>query len=219
MLNNITMTTSRQKVARLSRLLWQSPTSKRTTTRTTHDTRSMLNQSPLATAANSSISSTQRFLSSTMTQTSSSSSSTSSTYVSPYQDLFEMMKDTTNSSGLSFVSSSCESSQNIPKLLCGIPETVLKFRTTCYDRLMLAPYVQPSEYKVILQVKMKHLPLETDAEKEIFYQIVGKRFNHESQELKLTSNQFASRIENKRHLCWMLDRIVMGAKNLARDSF
>lgn len=78
--------------------------------------------------------------------------------------------------------------------------------------------MQPGEYKVILQVKMKHLPLETDVEKEIFYQIVGSRFNHELQELKLTSNQFASRIENKRHLCWMLDRIVMGAKRLAQDS-
>lgn len=209
-------------MARLSRLLYQSPTGKKKTT-ATHD--ATMNVLPMVTIGNTnSTVITQRCLSSTMTTQASASSSSS--YVSPYQDLFELMKDssskTNNSSSASTFlppSSSTPSQTNVPRLQCGIPETVLKFRTTCYDRLMLAPYVQPSEYKVILQVQMKHLPLETHVEKEIFYQIVGTRFNHDSQELKLTSNQFASRIENKRHLCWMLDRIVMGAKNLARDSY
>lgn len=107
--------------------------------------------------------------------------------------------------------------RDIPTLKCGISESVLKFRTTCYDRLMLAPYVKTNEYKVILQVKLQHLPLESDLEKEIFHQIVGTRFDHKLGELKLTSNQFASRIENKRHLCWMLDRIIIGAKRLAAE--
>ncbi len=31
------------------------------------------------------------------------------------------------------------------------------------------------------------------------------------------SDQFASRIENKRHLCSMLDRIVIGAQRLAKE--
>lgn len=65
---------------------------------------------------------------------------------------------------------------------------------------------------------MKHLPIESGLEKEIFHQIVGTRFDHDLNELKLTSNQFASRIENKRHLCWMLDRIVMGTKKLAEET-
>lgn len=212
MLNNITTTSGQKVSSRLSRVLWQSPKGKKNKTGTGFMTQSF-NQSPLATSM-----CMQGRLSSTMTQASSSSASSSSSYVSPYKDIFEMMKDSHKSSASTFVASANLPPQNIPKLQCGIPETVLKFRTTCYDRLMLAPYVQPSEYKVILQVKMRHLPLESDAEKEIFYQIVGTRFNHELQELKLTSNQFASRIENKRHLCWMLDRIVMGAKNLARDS-
>ncbi|GFH45581.1 hypothetical protein CTEN210_02055 [Chaetoceros tenuissimus] len=137
-----------------------------------------------------------------------------SNYVSPYNDLFEMMKSN-NASKITVVA---PSETDVPMLKCGIPETVLKFKTTCYDRLQLAPYVQPNEYKVILQVKMHHLPLESDIEKEIFHQIVGTRFDHELGELKLTSNQFASRIENKRHLCWMLDRIVLGAKKLAAES-
>lgn len=137
-----------------------------------------------------------------------------SNYVSPYNDLFEMMKSN-NASKITVVA---PSETDVPMLKCGIPETVLKFKTTCYDRLQLAPYVQPNEYKVILQVNMRHLPLESDIEKEIFHQIVGTRFDHELGELKLTSNQFASRIENKRHLCWMLDRIVLGAKKLAAES-
>lgn len=82
---------------------------------------------------------------------------------------------------------------------------------------MLAPYVNTNEYKVILQVKLKHLPLDTDLEKEIFHQIVGTRFDSKLDELKLTCNQFASRIENKRHLCWMLDRIVLNSQRLAAE--
>ncbi len=39
----------------------------------------------------------------------------------------------------------------------------------------------------------------------------------EKNKLKLTCNLFASRIENKRHLCSMLDRIVLGAKRLAAE--
>ena len=64
---------------------------------------------------------------------------------------------------------------DIPVLKCGIREDVLRFKTTVYDRLMLAPYVQKDEYKVTLQVSMKNLPLETEVEKEIFHQIVGTR--------------------------------------------
>jgi len=143
-----------------------------------------------------------------------STATKSSSYVSPYNDLFAMMKKSNSPSNT--IAASPE--RVIPKLNCGVSESVLKFRTTCYDRLILAPYVQASEYRVILQVNMKHLPLESDLEKEIFHQIVGTRFDHDLNELKLTSNQFASRIENKRHLCWMLDRIVMGSKKLAEET-
>ena len=139
------------------------------------------------------------------------STATSSNYVSPYNDIFQSMK-----SNKPLVPIAPD--REIPMLKCGIPETVLKFRTTSYSRLMLAPYVNQNEYKVILQVKLKHLPIETDLEKEIFHQIVQTRFDHELGELKLTCNKFASRIENKRHLCWMLDRIVIGAKRLAEET-
>lgn len=152
-----------------------------------------------------------------------STSSSQATYSSPYTDLFLNMqnkspwvKDTTTAS--SIISTSEEdATKDIPTLKCGISEHVLGFKTTCYDRLVLPPYVQKSEYKVTLQVKMKDLTIETDLEKEIFLQIVGSRFSTKNNTLNLTSNQFASRIENKRHLCWMLDRIIIGAKRLAAE--
>lgn len=151
-----------------------------------------------------------------------STATAKNTYVSPYSEFFH--NGSTSSS-----TSSSSSNNNIPlppkegakddttpKLECGISESVLKFKTTCYDRLRLPPFVQTNEYKVTLKVHVKHLPLETEQEMEIFKQVVGNRYNEEFGELKLTSNKFASRIENKRHLCWMLDRIVLGAKGLAR---
>lgn len=153
---------------------------------------------------------------------------TQKTYVSPYSEFFNGSSNSIIHGSSSSSSSSAISDNNkipfkeeqfkdtSPKLECGISESVLKFKTTCYDRLRLPPFVQTNEYKVTLKVHIKNLPLETEQEMEIFKQVVGNRFNEELGELKLTSNQFASRIENKRHLCWMLDRIVLGAKGLAR---
>mmetsp|Transcript_9896 Transcript_9896/g.10979 ORF Transcript_9896/g.10979 Transcript_9896/m.10979 type:complete len:222 (-) Transcript_9896:156-821(-) len=155
------------------------------------------------------------------------STASSSSYKSPYSDFFAMMQK--NQTSLSSTGTSTSSSKTpattttsssppeIPTLKCGIPETNLKFKTTNYSRLMAPPYIQTSEYKVTLQVKIKYLPLHTPLEIEIFQQIVGTRYDVEKNELKLTSNQFASRIENKRHLCSMLDRIVIGAKRLASE--
>ncbi len=74
-----------------------------------------------------------------------------------------------------------------------------------------------NSHKVTLQVNLDNLPLKSDLEKKIFRQIVGARFNEDHNKLKMVSNQFASRIENKRHLCWMLDRIVLNSQRLAEE--
>lgn len=145
-----------------------------------------------------------------MSSSSVAAHSSPSNYSSPYADMFERMK--TNQFP-SFQDSLLE----VPKLKCGISESVLTFRTTSYDRLMAPPYVHTNEYKVTLQVNLDNLPFETDVEKKIFRQIVGARFKEDHNKLKLVSNQFASRIENKRHLCWMLDRIVLNSKRLAAE--
>jgi len=107
----------------------------------------------------------------------------------------------------------------IPRLDCGIPEHMLRFSTTSYGRSLLAPYTGRGEHKVTLKVNIKHIPLETELEHETFLKIVGNRFVPDRRELRLSANQFASRIENKRHLCAMLDRIVNGTRLLAKDVF
>ena len=145
-----------------------------------------------------------------------SSSSSSSDYKSPYAEYFATIEN--NKCDFSGKTpSGGEITPEAAMLKCGVPESVLKFKTTSYSRLMLPPYVQHGEYKVTLKADLRDLPIETPLEKEIFQQIVGTRYDPEWNQLKLTSNHFASRIENKRHLCSMLDRIVIGAKRLAAE--
>lgn len=150
-----------------------------------------------------------------------STTSNSSSYESPYADLFDRMKrnETYISSTTSDNKRSRESTEtdDIPKLKCGIPEYVLKFRTTNFAKLHLPPYVQKNEFKVHLTVSLRHIPLSTELEYKIFRQIVDNRFLEGKNQLRLSCNLFASRIENKRHLCNMLDRIVLGAQRLAKE--
>jgi hypothetical protein len=134
-------------------------------------------------------------------------------YTSPYASLFTEMKERNTAFGANDTNTRSEPA----RLKCGIPEYRLRFKTVNYPRLELSPYVHPNEYKVTLKVYLNDIPLETDLEKEIFHQIVGQRYREDFGELRLSSKQFASRIENKRHLTSMLDRIVIGAKRLAKD--
>jgi hypothetical protein len=124
----------------------------------------------------------------------------------------------TNNNNTNTNNNNTDKLSELPTLKCGIPEHELRFKTTSYSRLLLPPYTQPSEYKVTLLVHMNQLPFHTVTEKDVFEKVVGNsRFNKEKQELKLTCNLFASRLENKRHLCSMLDRIVIGVKRLAKE--
>ena len=54
-------------------------------------------------------------------------------------------------------------------------------------------------------------------ELDILRHIVGPRLNDEHAELRLTSSVFGSRIENKRHLVSMLDRIILSSQRLASE--
>lgn len=161
-------------------------------------------------------------LSTTSTSTSTSQGNSSGTsYTSPLREFFATIQSGKTSLGTDHTKLKplAEEIADIPRLDCGIPEHLLRFSTTCHGRLYLPPYTMTDEYKVTMKVAMKHIPLETDLEREIFMQIVANRFVPEKNELRLSANQFASRIENKRHLCAMLDRIVNGARLLAKDVY
>jgi len=130
-------------------------------------------------------------------------------YVSPFQEIFDTIKD-----GKTFLGSSNFEPPQVKYLKCGCPEHVLKYKTTTYGRLLEEPFVRPMEHRVTLQVETQHIPL-TDIERVVMKEIVGTRLNEETGLLQLSSSQFGSRIENKRHAVSMLERIVESAKELA----
>jgi hypothetical protein len=75
----------------------------------------------------------------------------------------------------------------------------------------LAPHVQPWEHRVTMRVNLEDMNLlTTPLEHQILHELVGPRMK--GNVLQLSSNQFGSRIENKRHLVSMLDRIVSGGQ-------
>jgi len=135
--------------------------------------------------------------------------STKGGYVSPFQEIFDTIKEGKTSLGTTKFEK-----PDIKYLECGIPENLLRFKSTTYGRLLEEPFVRPNEHKVTLQVASRHLPL-TDMERMVLKEIVGTRLNDETGVLQLSSVQFGSRIENKRHCVSMLNRIVDSAKSLA----
>ena len=137
-----------------------------------------------------------------------------SNYSSPLADFFQMVSRNETSFGVTeYVLSQPPSAV----LACGVSEDALEFSTSCYGRLQLAPHVQPLENRVVLKVSLDDLPIKTLVEKVLLKEIVGKRFSEEKNTLQLQSNLFGSRIENKRHLVSMLDRIILGTKRLAKE--
>lgn len=148
------------------------------------------------------------------------------TYVSPFQDIFDRMYSngpTTLGTTDEYVEFQKERAKHQKILQCGIPEHLLRFTTTSFGRTLIAPHVHPNEHRVILKINTKNLPFATTSkggsstEMEILREIVGNRLNDERQELRLTSNQFGSRMENKRHLVSMLDRIVLSCQRLGAE--
>lgn len=145
--------------------------------------------------------------------------STTGAYESPLHDLFDRM----HSDGPTALGTTdkdlqleIEMAKNEKLLQCGIPERVLRFTATSLGRTLVAPHVHPNEHRVVLKINTRNLQL-SSTEMEILKEIVGNRLNHEREELRLSSNQFGSRIENKRHLVSMLDRIVMSCRRLGSD--
>ena len=138
-------------------------------------------------------------------------------YISPYSQFFNNID-----AGRTSLGTTKEMEQRVfeiqeQRLQCGIPESELRFRTNSYGRFALPPYVSPGEHRVTVKVALKAIPFENDQEKEIFLEIVGSRFNPKKGDLQLSSEKFASRIENKRYLVDMIEKIVLNARKLAKE--
>jgi hypothetical protein len=130
-------------------------------------------------------------------------------YVSPFQEIFDTIKE-----GKTFLGSTEFKIPEVKFLECGVPEHALRFKTTTYGRLLEEPYVRPMEHRITLQVPISYIPL-NEVEEMALKEIVGTRLNEGTGMLHLSSAQFGSRIENKRHVVSMLDRIVESTKALA----
>ena len=138
------------------------------------------------------------------------SQSSSSHLVSPYQEIFD-----TISNGKTFLGTTEFQYPTIKTLKCGIPEHKLKYKTTTYGRLLEEPFVRPNEHRVTVQIAIRHIPFTNEIQQHVLKEIVGNRLNEETGILQLSSSQFGSRIENKRHVVSMLERAIESAKTLA----
>ena len=139
-------------------------------------------------------------------------------YVSPLQDLFDRMHangPTTLGTTDEYVEFEKELERRSKKLECGIPQTALRFYSSSWGRTLNAPHVMNKEHQVTVKINTAYLPL-TKQEREILREIVGNRLNDERHELRLSSNQFGSRIENKRHVVSMLDRIILSCQRMGK---
>jgi len=146
--------------------------------------------------------------------------SNDTSYVSPYSDFFANIEAGRTSLGTTGEMEQKISKLSVQKLDCGICESDLRFRTTSYGRFALPPYVAPGEHRVTVTLSLDAIPWDAErgeAEKEILLQIVGSRYNPEKNELKLSSEKFGSRIENKRYLVGMIEKIVSNSRELATE--
>jgi hypothetical protein len=149
--------------------------------------------------------------------TTAASSISSDNYVSPFASFFKNIENKRTSLGTPDdvdLHALLEASRKYLK--CGIPEDVLIFKTVSYGRSDISPHVFPGEHQITLYVKLQDLPLNKE-ELGVFQRIVGKRrFIEHRQQFRLISGYFASRIENKRHVASMLDRLVLASQLLAK---
>lgn len=137
--------------------------------------------------------------------------------MSPYAEFFANVEAGRSSLGTTTETERQALELRERRLKCGIPESALRFRTKSYGRYMLPPYVSPGEHRVTVKVALSAIPLENEREKEALLQIVGSRYNLEKGDLQLSSEKFASRVENKRLLVDMIERIVTGAREVAKE--
>eukprot|EP00542_Grammatophora_oceanica_P018180 CAMPEP_0194049714 /NCGR_PEP_ID=MMETSP0009_2-20130614/30851_1 /TAXON_ID=210454 /ORGANISM="Grammatophora oceanica, Strain CCMP 410" /LENGTH=186 /DNA_ID=CAMNT_0038695929 /DNA_START=108 /DNA_END=668 /DNA_ORIENTATION=- len=129
-------------------------------------------------------------------------------YVSPYKDLFDLMEQ-----GKPIMREIEADPPNYTK--SGVDQNLIRYKTTHYGHLVLPPHVMKWEHRVTMILDVKDIPLEKPEEFAIMKEIVGQRMTQHR--LQISSNEFGSRIENKRHLVSMLDRIILGARRLAAE--
>lgn len=102
-------------------------------------------------------------------------------------------------------------------LKCGIPENMLRYKTTHFEKTIKAPYVHTCEHRIYVLVDLDLLPLD-EVGHEILKQVAGhNRYDLRKKELRLQCNHFPSRIENKRYVVDTLDKLILACQRVAKD--
>ncbi|KAL7576372.1 hypothetical protein ACA910_018182 [Epithemia clementina (nom. ined.)] len=102
-------------------------------------------------------------------------------------------------------------------LECGLCEDALRFKTVYYGKMITLPGIHANEHRVTMMVDIKDLPLD-DLGKQILQQLVGiNRYNVHSGKVKMSAVVFASRIENKRYIVRMFDKLVLACQRLSKS--
>ena len=149
--------------------------------------------------------------------TSKSTTNSNNKYESPLAPFFKQVKSGRTSSGLTANAPLVDTS-NFSKLECGIDEQDLRFKAVSYERMTLPPFVQGGEFKITLKIDLADIPFENEAEKEVLLEMVGNRYDEKRQRILLNCDKFSSRIENKRYLVALLDRLVMTSRKLVKEA-
>ena len=66
-------------------------------------------------------------------------------------------------------------------------------------------------------MKISELNL-SKGEEDILISIVGRRFNQNKKEIKIISNRFPNRLENKKYAILQLDKLIFEAKKIYKIS-
>lgn len=97
-----------------------------------------------------------------------------------------------------------------------VPESVLRF--TSHAIFSPARYAaaipeqsKVGDFKVSLHVKMQDLGLTLEEEARLLV-LVGPRYDRKKREIKLVSDRFPSRVENKRYLVYLLENLLLEAR-------
>lgn len=55
-----------------------------------------------------------------------------------------------------------------------------------------------------------------EMEAAVMVRMMGKRYNQNKREIKLTGDRFPNRVENKRHVVLLLEKLLLEARRLAK---
>ena len=115
----------------------------------------------------------------------------------------------------------------LPKEFSPVSRTVaneklrFQFKTTFgHGSAILYPHLKfhPGDFKVGLVVKVEGCGFTSELEKEVFIEMVGPRYNTSKKEVRLTSERFPNRIENKKYLINLLEKLIAESKMLAASA-